>query len=484
MDYVELFWNIHDAVQTCNNRQVLEHMLSYRSCGPHYPGERWWWVSQTIEHEPHPAILFMLERGYRADDMHRLVLEWPHVAMKDATRLAYTQSVEKGKRGLQTVTSIGKYLHRHFSAVPDHVIRDVAELSAAGGTYELLWEMGQMLDIITNDEVHSCMSDLEVPSRYHAYNAYNPAYGWGLAVRIGLDGELQARALVNRNEHCYVRSYTRGTGDDLRLEAWLEKQGYEKYDAWPAGLKLAKIIYGDDLVAPYLDGNNTYVKDEGEYLRITKFDDGIQLQSSSGLVEYKSTSCENCGAYCREGDLVPVDRDGDYGACDGCISGFTAVRGRNGYRGYREYYLHDDDDRVVWSVNDTAYDAEYLPDDMVLITKGTDEGKVCKVDSAVQDLDDEWWHESDIVNDVADSGIIELTAGQHEGSYCDTDYTFMCLYDGKVYHDDDGCVSVDGGFVAEANHAAWLKDQGEEDQGEEEPGESPFDSISQETVHV
>ena len=87
---------------------------------PVNPG-RPWFRNQYGKYRIHGAIWDMMMQ-YRPDDWHQLMLEWPHKAETDPSRLAYTRDERAGEADRQTVTSIGKYLTRHFPDAPDHKI--------------------------------------------------------------------------------------------------------------------------------------------------------------------------------------------------------------------------------------------------------------------------------------------------------------------------------------------------------------------------
>ena len=59
---------------------------------------------------------------------HQVMLELPHVAT-DGVRVAYTRDDAHGEQDRQTVTSVGKYIKRHWSYLRDDVIRDLVAYS-------------------------------------------------------------------------------------------------------------------------------------------------------------------------------------------------------------------------------------------------------------------------------------------------------------------------------------------------------------------
>ena len=75
----------------------------------------------------HPVVEHLV-KAYRPNDWQQLLLEHPHASESDPNRLAYTRDEAAGKADRQTITSVGKYIKRHWPALPDHVLRDAAAL--------------------------------------------------------------------------------------------------------------------------------------------------------------------------------------------------------------------------------------------------------------------------------------------------------------------------------------------------------------------
>ena len=93
-----------------------------------------WFRRETRRYELHPAVVELLEANNKPmpRDWQQLLLEWPHRSETDHNRVAYTPDEAKGIADRQTVTTIGKYLTRHFD-LPDHVIRDIVARHTAVG---------------------------------------------------------------------------------------------------------------------------------------------------------------------------------------------------------------------------------------------------------------------------------------------------------------------------------------------------------------
>jgi hypothetical protein len=388
---------------------------------------REWFYRETSKYRLHPSVKRLLVDDHRPHDWHQLLLEWPHVAQTDELRLAYTRDERSGEANRQVLTSVGKYLHRHFD-LPDHVIRDAVALYTGGSdTFRILDTVEEMVHAVNNGP-HSCMcwtardfvrcSDGE---RRHPYAAYDPQYGWRMAVRLRPDGDIVGRALLNTHDgHNYwVRSFGKQEGSsysytDEKLEAWLKEQGYSKWSDWHTGAQLAYIPTSDDFLAPYLDGDTTRATLYGD--RLTIDDDGeYELRSTDGTPDHKGRCvCPDCGERCNEDDMHSTGMYGDHMVCESCLENdYVYAIGRRG----DEYYVFTND---AVEFDGQYYDEDYLDDNSIVCLVN---GEYTHSDNAVQcDDDDEWYH-------VDDSDIV------------------YCEYDEKYHHIDNVVETADEGWV-------------------------------------
>jgi hypothetical protein len=107
---------------TRNSWDSMPDSYKARYPDPNPDNYRIWFHREKRSAPMHPAIR---EAVYQAPpaDWHLLVLEWPHGSDSDPSRIAYTRSDAHGEADRQTVTSVGKYLARHFPTMPDHDLR-------------------------------------------------------------------------------------------------------------------------------------------------------------------------------------------------------------------------------------------------------------------------------------------------------------------------------------------------------------------------
>ena len=367
-------------------------------------GNKPWFQLQRVKHDLHPTvhkILYTLKIQPKA--WQTLLLEWPHVSETDAKRVAYTRSEAHGIEDRQTVTSLGKYLARHWPHVPDHTRRNWLA-SASPDKFEIL---SMREDIITAVELgpQSCMQSKssyfkarwskvdhtmmvawqadntkdEPDWEDHPYAVYNPRYGWRMAVRkhTDINGEesIDGRVLLNTEQEAYVRSYCRPSDDngssqrDYALEEYVVSLGYNKESAWQDGLKLDYITHNDNVMMPYLDGCTDKVSEgydreaQKPCLKIDS-DGDYECDNTDGTAsraeEESVGDCHVCGARVLEDDEhYHVGQWEDHLTCSCCISNFTYIQ--------KGYYVPDDD---AVCVNGRYYDKHDLPDDIVELESG------------------------------------------------------------------------------------------------------------------
>ena len=403
----------------------------------------------------HPAVDKMLGM-YRPKDWQQLVLEFPHQAETDRNRIAYTQNEEKGKRDLQTVTTLGKYLTRHFPHVADHEIRNTVASYSVGGC-KLLHTTAEMIQALMSGP-NSCMtnnwrgSDLND----HPYKVYDPRLGWGLAVRVE-DGEVIGRALVYEHGDIkqFVRTYLRPSDSsaysqaDDQLNAWLRDQGYMHASDWEGCYMryYRSSSRSDAPLAPYLDGGVKDVKvveRDGEKLLLVDCDGEWHFESQDGRCTDNegADTCNDCGDRIDDGDGYWVGADEDEIVCQHCCD-------HNYYYGYgrrgRQYYIHESN---IVSVGDYTYDDAYLGDnDIVCLHDGeyahSDNAVYVESESEYYEADDEavCYDDYNSQYELRDN-CVEL----NDGSMCHQDDAWQCEESNEWYSDADldDSVEVDG----------------------------------------
>jgi hypothetical protein len=399
-----------------------------------------WFRRERLRSPLHPAVKTLLERDYRPIYWQRLLLEWPHVSSTDRTRIAYTRDERAGEFDRQTVTTVGKYLSRHFD-LPDHIIRDaVASYIGNVDRYQILRTVDEMVHAV-NAGPHSCMrwsgrDGLHCADgiERHPYAAYDPQYGWHIAVRVSPEGDIVGRALLNVDDGVdyWIRSfgYSEGTSyshTDQKLEAWLKEQGYVKYHQWHDGAQLACYkLHRNEFLGPYVDGDLHTASIETHHAdgvpRMFLDPDGdYELRRQDGFVdEVDRHTCPQCGDRCDVDDMHSIGYHGEDSACQSCIENdYTYVTGRAG----DSYYVHND---CAIEADGDWYDRGYLErNDIVQL----ENGDYTSLDNAVLCDDDDEWYSND------DSDIV------------------YCEYDNKYHHIDNCVETKDNGYVHEGD--AW-----------------------------
>jgi hypothetical protein len=404
---------------------------------------RWWHAREQQQAKLHPAVVTALTNK-RPKNWHLVVLEHPHVA-EDNTRLAYTQSDRKGAANLQTVTSIGKYLKRHYPDTPDHILHSWYA-SYSPDTFQI---HETKLEIIRAVEFgpSSCMQSTNRYSNIpfdsdnlpalmdgtideseldtHPYSCYDPAFGWRMATRKSGD-KILGRALVNGTK--FVRSYAvprdaAGRSEpDAHLEAWLEKQGITHVNSWPEGTQLARLDHPREggTMCPYLDGSRDNVDVYRDYLEIVSRGEYEAQQTDGTLEDQGGSTCEDCGCRVSEDEISFVGRHEDRCVGECCIGGYTRVRTSTSRR-FDEYYVPDDQSVCV---NGKDYDTENLPDDIVCL----EDGDYAELDDCVC-IEGEYYREDDY-------RVFPLDEETEEGDlYAFKENTWVDGH-GKRYHDE------------------------------------------------
>ena len=418
-----------------------------------YPG-REWFRREFETHALHDAVVELLAaNGVRPADWHQLLLEWPHRSVNDYNRVAYTENEAKGIADRQTVTTLGKYLTRHFPQLPSHAIRDIVARHTASGIMQIRYTMRDILHAVRTGP-RSCMShDIDVRCQdgttRHPYEVYDPELGWGIAVRVD-DGEVVGRALVwqdpdNADARCFVRTYKRGENysyADEALCAWLKEQGYVHESAWPEGASMRYYPAGSSFLAPYIDGDTQtctvhtktgtfYVDSDGEH----------DCSQTGGLAGEQGEECEDCGHHQDEDDMYWVGpyEDRRVGPC--CIDDYNYVYGRRG----NQYYVHNENAIYVDS-QDEWFDEDYLDDNNIVCLHN---GEYEHTDNAVFIESEGEWYDSDDDDICYDDynecyQLVRNCVNTEDEGLVHANDTWECNATGKHYSNNTEAVTIDG----------------------------------------
>lgn len=390
------------------------------------------------------------------DDQHRLILEWPHIADDDKRQIAYTRDARAGEENRQVMTSIGKYLRRHFSRMTDHVLRDIVALHTPNNVeFKFLRTVAEMCDAVDNGP-YSCMcnrytSDPDrwtdpdnITKGHHPYEAYDPELGWHMAVAMEGD-QITGRALCYGE--MYVRTYKwvspNSSTTDERLDAWLQEQGYAKEVGWGYGTAFKHIPLNHHryaFVAPYIDGYHNNVVIKGDKLVLVAeddLDDGdvyYECRNTQGVPTRQEVSrgvtCEDCGESVAEDDAHYVGRCEDRCVCDSCRDdNYTYAYTRRGCTAYI------DSDDVV-EVDGEYYDTTCLSDNNIVRLA---DGDCTHVDNAIYVGRRGEWYLIDDCTYCEHSGEHEVSddcVRLHDGEFAHEDDAWLCEHSGEYYLND------------------------------------------------
>jgi hypothetical protein len=239
-------------------------------------------------------------------------IHFPYPATSNPSRIAFTESEDRGKADRQTVMRPGAYLAKYFGGyLSDNDVQHWA-LKWANVFAPLDLQFAKTADEIEHVYVNgpnSCMAYCadDFDGSVHPTRAY-AGPDLQVAYTCNDSGEITGRAVVWPAENKHGRIY----GDTDRMDAALAAAGYAYSNL--EGARLTRIESGLGLHVPYLDGCQ-HVNDDGEYLTITS-SGGICADSTSGTVGYQHC-CEGCGDSVADGE-ERCDSHGDT-YCDYCF---------------------------------------------------------------------------------------------------------------------------------------------------------------------
>lgn len=398
---------------------------------------RAWHQREQYNSALHPTVLAALEVA-RPKDWHQLVLEWPHRSTEKHDEIAYTRDEGKGEADVQTRTSAGKYLARHWPDTPSNVLRDLvaSHVMRMEGCCKFLDATTAEIVRSVQEGPCSCMKwdedALEETGGDHPYEVYAPELGWRAAVRLNPDGRIIGRALVHDGTHMcegrdtaksvFVRSYKcyndePGTREyshaDEKLEAWLATQGVTKSKSWPWGTPFKHVERCDGgPLLPYLDGGDTQVSCayRGVHYRIEDgSEDGYDCCNTDGTADDAepefSHACDHCGDRCDEDELTWLE-DGEVSLCGSCLNRHYTNTTEHGY-------VRDCD--VSWTVcGGYSWDGNRNePDYVRYLDEGRHAGSYAHEDDTVYALDEQVWHVNDI--GTVEGCIVQLCDDSHRG---------------------------------------------------------------------
>jgi hypothetical protein len=226
----------------------------------------------------------------------------------------------------------------------------------------------------------------------HPYEAYDPKYGWHMAVRIEGD-ETIGRALcmtsptgrqeVLRQDVRYGHRATAGTV--RQTTAWrtgFAEQGYHKRCDWQEGERLAYHETSDHFLAPYLDGGEKRVTiDAGNRCVVIDSDGEYVCDQTGGCPTDDSGDffdCEDCGDRTDDNDGYWIGRGEDTRVCESCLNTATSMCTAD----VAISTMCIRTMRCMSSLNSEHYDEDYLDDNEIVELNN---GEYAPMDEASRD---------------------------------------------------------------------------------------------------
>jgi hypothetical protein len=362
---------------------------------------------------------------------------FPHVAKKDPSKIAFTESPDKGMRDIQTVIAPGRYLERFYAEIiTAETIRDLArDYVTRLITPEFkIARMSDEIAYVYQRGPDSCMSKSlsAYESDEHPVSVYGLEPGQTLdeiphaltLAYLEIEDRITARTLINERDKVFLRLY----GDADLLRKSLAAAGYQSGLPYNYTIRAIDSDRGD-YVMPYIDAGPAAsygaanVKRINDRFMITD-GRGDQAGRTDGLLN--EPECDEDGNYCEfyqefsSGDTFSVVVN-DRGHCEqwserAVDNNATRVNGtyysdelvhQDGHG--RNFIMHDDTHHYCDMSN------EYWPNE---------EMQRCEVT-------DDYFHESEMT---------EIKTSDRDSVYARNDkideISFVCLIDGKRWHND------------------------------------------------
>lgn len=259
----------------------------------------------------------------------RAKYHYAHVSLEDKTKLAYTESSEKGHRNIKTRIKPGSYLTKHFSDVLTHdqiamIVRDW-QMKYDSAELKFAREPAEIVRIYQTGP-RSCMSGA-INEYSSKSSGHHPCEVYGLPdsditmAYIQSKSGISARCLVWEAEKKHSRIY----GDATLIKRELTALGYTAAPMY--GAKIAKIKAGSKgFVMAYVDDASAVV-DEGDHFKLwdeNRRGNGKTLhdcRNTNGLTDHRTIiECSDCGEEIDEENATNI---GDNTVCECCRGNYA-----------------------------------------------------------------------------------------------------------------------------------------------------------------
>lgn len=182
-----------------------------------------------------------------------------HISTKDQSMVSYTSCNEDGVNDRQTRVRPGRYLAQFFPRLGEATVAHWSAMMGGDDKELKFADTAAEAQRVYNEGPHSCMAGCGNEAR--AYGGPDMAVAF-----LEERGHITARAICSMKNKTYIHGY----GDYVRLHARLNAQGYA-FGGTFVGSRMRRIRVGNAFVLPhYCDFSLTMI-DEGDYLRIVKY---------------------------------------------------------------------------------------------------------------------------------------------------------------------------------------------------------------------
>lgn len=381
---------------------------------------------------------------------------------KDDGKISFYATVKALLTGKRTITTPGRYLKRAYPTLPDHKIRDVANvhnIEYAEPEIKIARSESECIRVVAEGP-GSCMANSNYhsanwfkghvhPAAVYGYSEEDPAWKPDTEILYFEDGKgkIKARVICNAVTKACARIY----GDETRMQRAMVKLGYRQEVGALKGARIRNIENenGDGIILPYVDagvssggGDLRFVLENDRYLRLGEHGPRTYMGYERGGVAYPDGrddedvhTCDSCGDDYEEAYMNGT-HDGQH-VCDGCRDEYYSYavvslnpEQRAIVHDDESTYVHGLDDRYLDSILDEAdiYECQhsgryYHIDDLV----DTPEGMV-HTDYAVS-LDEEY--------DDCNYAMKGYTVETHDGRTIHEDHAIRDYFTGDVYCEDD-----------------------------------------------
>lgn len=218
-------------------------------------GESWWHWREAVRfdrtHTKRPRIKPAFVGLHCADSLGHFV----HCSRLEPEKIIYTPDIERGRRDVRVLTTVGKYLTKHYARLGEAKIKAIAE------EHNALYKNPAVFFALGADEIEeayergptSCMMSAgkwkelpELPVRL--YDSPDVA----VAYLKNASGKISARCLIDMHET--PMTFSRVYGDGALLTARLTRLGFTSKNGL-SGARLRKVIDATQrmYVCPYVD---------------------------------------------------------------------------------------------------------------------------------------------------------------------------------------------------------------------------------------